>query len=135
MSKRALLLVSSFVNVGALALLFAAPAHAQSAVQADANVESVPDVIAGELVVDMKDTLSEDEIAAVANEYHLAMRDNSPGIKDDAKIEIADVSGLSPSRLAALVARLSHDPRVDGVEPETVARAFFTPNDPKYTEQ
>jgi serine protease len=137
MSKRALLLVSSSVSVGAMALMMAQPAFAQPALgtQADANVEAVPDVIAGELVVDMRDDLSEDEIAAVGNEYHLALRDNSPGIKDDAKLEIADVSGLSGATLAGLIERLSHDPRVEGVEPETVARAFFTPNDPKYTEQ
>jgi serine protease len=137
MSKRALLLVSS----SALALMLALPtqAQAQTVGMADANVEDVPDVIPGELVVDMRDNLSEDEIAAVGNDYHLALRDNSPGIKDDAKLEIADVSGIeyttSRSRLAELVDRLRHDPRVEGVEPETVARAFFTPNDPKYAEQ
>jgi serine protease len=137
MSKRALLLVSS---VSAFALMLSAlPAQAQSIgsveTRADANVEDVPDVIAGELVVDMKDDLSEEQIAAVANEYHLALRDNSPGIKDDGKIEIADVRSMAPDGIRALVERLSHDPRVEGVEPETVARAFFTPNDPKYTEQ
>ena len=134
MSKRALLLVSS---VSALALMMSAlPAQAQSiGTPADADVEDVPDVIDGELVVDMKDDLSEEQIAAVATEYHLALRDNSPGIKDDAKIEIADVHGMAPSAIRALAERLSHDPRVEGVEPETVARAFFTPNDPKYAEQ
>ncbi|MDB4937321.1 MAG: Protease [Labilithrix sp.] len=148
MSKRALLLVSS----SALALVFALPAHAQSTGQgpiggappfdafpvgipADAAVEEVPDFIPGELVVDLKDDLSEDEIAAVGNDYHLALRDNSPGVKDDGKVELADVSGYSSLRIRDLIERLSNDPRVEGAEQESVARAYFTPNDPKYTEQ
>jgi serine protease len=148
MSKRALWLVSS----SALALMFALPGCAQNSdvsqagrlpgsvppfdaptgVQADARVENVPDIVSGELVVDMNDDDSEEQIQAVANEYHLTLRDNSPGIKDDGKIEIAEVD---PSRIPDLIARLSKDPRVEGVEQETVARAFFTPNDPKYSEQ
>lgn len=145
MSKRALLLVSS----SALALMFALPAHAEhiggtppfdafptdvdaEAVAADARVENVGDVIPGELVVDVKDDLSDKEIQELGNEYHLALRDNSPGVKDDANLAIANVD---PSRVAELIARLSRDPRVEGVEQETIARAYFTPNDPKYAEQ
>jgi serine protease len=146
MSKRALLLVSS----SALALVFALPAHADRlgstpsfdavptsdiGTPADANVEDVPDVIPGELVVDLKDNLSEDEIAAVGNEYHLALRDNSPGVKDDGKVELADVSGYSALRVADLIERLSNDPRVEGAEQETFARAYFAPNDPMYSQQ
>jgi serine protease len=143
MSKRALLLVSS----SALAMMFALPAHAErigstppfdafeTGTPADANVEDVGDVIPGELVVDLKDNLSEEEIAAVGNEYHLTLRDNSPGVKDDGKVELADISNYSSLRIADLIERLSNDPRVEGAEQETVARAFFTPNDPKYTEQ
>lgn len=144
---RAPRLVSSSVMLGALALTLSMPAHAEriggtppfdafptssDGIPADANVEPVGDVIPGELVVDVKDDLSDEEIAALGSEYHVALRDNSPGIKDDGKIEIADVE---PSRVPELIARLSQDPRVEAVEQETVARAFFTPNDPKYSEQ
>jgi len=146
MSKRALLLVSS----SALALMFALPAHAQrdrlgsvppfdgfsadqtTGTPAYAAVDDVDDVIPGELVVDVKDNLSDEEIQALGDEYHLALRDNSPGVKDDGNIAIATVD---PSRIKDLIARLSNDPRVEGAEEESIARAFFTPNDPKYAEQ
>jgi hypothetical protein len=107
MSKRALLLVSSFV-VGAFGLSVAGPAQAERmpgsmppfdafplSAPADWKVESVPDVIAGELVVDVKDDLSEEQIQELGNEYHLALRDNSPGVKDDGKVELATVDPAS----------------------------------------
>lgn len=144
MSKRALLLASS----SALALMVALPAHAWqaptgdvaeaiSALRPDAptaslTMEAGPDFIPGEIVVDVKDSLSEEEIAALGSEYHLALRDNSPGIKDDGKVELADVD---PSRVADLVERLSRDPRVEAVEQAGIAHAYFTPNDPKFSEQ
>lgn len=148
MSKRALLLVSS----SALALTLALPAHAERiggtppfdafptsggesadrGIAADAAVEDVGDFIPGELVVDVRDDLSDEEIRKLGNDYHLTLRDNSPGVKDDANIAIANVD---PSRIADFIARLSSDPRVEGAEQESIARAFFTPNDPKYGEQ
>ena len=150
MSKRALLLAS--VSASALAMMVALPAHAQrdrigsvppfDAFPADlssavgtpayAAVDDVDDVIPGELVVDVKDDLSEEQIQALGNEYHLALRDNSPGVKGDGNVELANVD---PSRIRDLIARMSNDPRVEGVEEESIARAFFTPNDPKYAEQ
>ncbi|NVL83965.1 hypothetical protein, partial [Escherichia coli] len=87
MSMRAPRLVSSSVMLGALALTLSMPAHAEriggtppfdafptssDGIPADANVEPVGDVIPGELVVDVKDDLSDEEIAALGSEYHLA---------------------------------------------------------------
>ncbi len=141
MSKRALLFASS----SALALMFALPADARPLPGGDGEdfdgrvqgpsfggFDAPGDVLPGEIVVDVKDNLSEDEIAAIGREYHIALRDNSPGIKDDGKVEIADVD---PGRVADLVERLSHDPRVEAAEPAGIARVFWTPNDPKYSEQ
>jgi serine protease len=138
MSKRAFVLVS--VSSSALALMVASPRPAQAdsppvyqaGVAADANVEPIGDLIDGELVVDVKDDLTDAQIQALGSEFHLALRDNSPGVKDDGNVTVASVE---PSRMAELIARLSRDPRVEGVEQESVARAFFTPNDPKFTEQ
>ena len=94
MSKRALLFVSS----SALALMFALPADARptssspesldgpvpySGPTSETTTESMPDFISGELVVDVKDNLSEDEIASLGAEYGISLEDNSPGIKDD----------------------------------------------------
>jgi len=146
MSTRRAILVASSAVAAALLVGFApgqtntalAQRPAASTASFDAlptsnfTVENVPDTIRGELVVDVKDNLSEEEIQALASEYGLRLRDNSPGVKDDGKIELADVE---PSQIADLIARLSHDSRVEAAEEDSVARAFFTPNDPKYAEQ
>jgi serine protease len=136
MNKRALLLASSC----ALALTAALPASAQSNGSASApsdaptmaGVGPIGDLLPGEIVVDVKDDLSEQEIQELANDFHVALRDNSPGIKDDGKIEVADVD---PAAVDDLVARLSADPRVEAAEPVEIARALWTPNDPKFAEQ
>ena len=96
------------------------------------TVENVPDRISGELVVDVNDNLSDDEIASLGNEYGISLHDNSPGVKHDGNVELAEVD---PSRIDDLIARLSKDPRVEAVEQDTVARALFTPNDPMFAEQ
>ena len=90
------------------------------------------DVVPGEIVVDFKDNLSDEEIAEVGREYGVSFRDNSPDVKDDANIDVADVDD---AQIPSLVERLSRDPRVEGAEPLEIARAFFTPNDPKFAEQ
>jgi serine protease len=99
---------------------------------ADAMVEDAPDVLADELVVDLRDDLSESEINELAAEYAMPLRDNSPEIKDDGKVTVAHV----PSRaLPDLMARLISDPRVEAAEPAIVARILWTPNDPKFGDQ
>ena len=118
-------------NVGRTPPFDAFPTSQDARPTSDLTVEDVGDVIPGELVVDVKDDLTEEQIQQLGNDYHIALHDNAPGA-NDGKIELAEVD---PSRVAGLIARLSTDPRVEAVEQETVARAFFTPNDPKYAEQ
>ncbi len=146
MSTRRALLVASSAVAAALMVGFGpgqmGTAHAQRQVgsmppfdafpTSSRTVENVADTVPGQLVVDVNDNLSEAEIAALGSEYHLTLRDNSPGVKDDGKVVVADVD---PSRMAGLIARLSKDSRVEAVEQAAVARAFFTPNDPKFAEQ
>lgn len=138
MTKRALLVASS-----SLALVLALPGHAAAdtlwppilrdvAPTSEGVTASVGDVIPGEIVVDVKDSLSDAEIQDLANEFHITLRDNSPGVKDDGNVTIADVP---QDRVAELVARLSADPRVEAAEPAGVAKMLWTPNDPKYGEQ
>jgi serine protease len=88
--------------------------------------------IPGELVIDVKDNLSDGEIADLGREYGISIRDNSPDIKDDGNIEISDVPLADE---AGLIERLSHDPRVESVEPNFMFHATWVPNDPKYKEQ
>jgi serine protease len=125
MTKRAVLIASSAL------LLASAPALAAPLEEPTANVDA-PDVLTDAIVVDVKDDLSEDQIADLAREHHLALRDNSPGIKDDGKIEIADVSSQD---VGAILAELASDPRVEAAEPLGIAKMLWTPNDPKFSEQ
>ncbi|MCW5837380.1 MAG: peptidase S8 [Labilithrix sp.] len=138
MTKRALLLASS-----SLALVLALPGHAAAdplwppilrdvAPTSEGLTADVGDVIPGEIVVDVKDNLSDSEIQDLASEFHITLRDNSPGVKDDGNVTIADVP---EGRVGELVARLSADPRVEAAEPSGVAKMLWTPNDPKYGEQ
>lgn len=136
MKKSALLLASSSL---ALALAIPGSAAADQKWQPPFMRDAVPsfDVdapssIAGEIVVDFKDDTSDEEIAAVASKLNVSLRDNSPSIKDDGKIEVADVD---PSEVDAIMARLAEDPRVEGVERAGIAKILWTPNDPKFGEQ
>jgi serine protease len=133
MNKRAALIASS-----SLALVLAVPglalaepasgdAPTSAAITADA-----PDFVPGEIIVDAKDDLSDADIQKLGNDFHIALRDNSPGVKDDGNIAVADVA---PSEIDGLVRRLSADPRVEAVEPAGVAKMLWMPNDPKYGEQ
>jgi serine protease len=121
------------------------PAHAgaQSSAYFDLNDSNLPvagpsfadrggEEIPGEITVDVKDGLSDEEITKLGDDYGINLHDNSPAIKDDANIAIADVD---PAREASLIERLKADPRVDWAERTYVAHAYFTPNDPKFSEQ
>ncbi len=140
MTKRALFLASS-----SLALMLGLTGHAAAEppwppIMRDAvppptsalTTTDVGDVIPGQIVVDVKDDLSESEIQELASQFHITLRDNSPGVKDDGKVGVADVPS---SDVAGLVARLSADPRVEAAEPAGIAKMLWTPNDPKYGEQ
>lgn len=140
MKKRApLVLASCVVGLSVLTSAFAADAQSLPPPVVDETEPTTsslfagtPDVLPGEIVVDLRDDLSDADIAKLGSELHVALRDNSPGVKDDGNIAVVDVD---PSREGEISARLSRDPRVEAVEPMIVARALFTPNDPKYGEQ
>ena len=138
MTKRALFLASS-----SLAIILALPGHAEAdplwppimrdvAPTSASATADVGDFIPGEIVVDVKDDLSDAEVQALGKEFHITLRDNSPGVKNDGNVAIADVPA---SEVSALVERLSADPRVEAAEPAGVAKILWTPNDPKYGEQ
>lgn len=142
MKKRALLLASS-----ALGLTLAVPGGSALAAPnpleppfmrdvvptstVDATVNA-PAYIAGEIVVDVKDDLSDADIAAMATEDHVPLHANSPNAHADGNIEVAD---MDPSDLAAAMDRLRNDPRVESVELASTATVLWEPNDPKYGEQ
>jgi serine protease len=96
----------------------------------DAELPSSAEEIPGEIAVDLRDDLSQTDLAAVKSAYGL--RPNSSWSDDHDKLEVATVA---PSEEAALLERLAQDPRVEHVEPMEVFRASFVPNDPFYEKQ
>src|SRR4051794_5303738 len=97
MKTRSLLLVSSC----ALALTAAVPAHADWVPYLPDSADDGPtaqtttapygDYVPGEIVVDFKDDVSDSDIEAIGNDLQISLRDNSPEITDDGKIDVADV--------------------------------------------
>ena len=98
--------------------LFAAPeAH-----------EGLDALVPGEILVDLKDNASHDDIADVGRAFGLTLRDASVESDED-KIELADVD---PADVDSLVARLEQDPRVEHAEQVSLLYASFVPDDPLY---
>lgn len=147
MTKRALLVASS-----SLAVLLALPGSAAAAPPpsvdllppmlrdaipkaptADRMIDpAVPDVLPGQIVVDVKDSLSDAEIEQLGRDLGVTLRDNSPGVKNDGNVTVASVPS---SQVARVLERLAGDPRVEAAEPAGIAKILWTPNDPKYGEQ
>jgi serine protease len=126
-----------FVLVGILALsglgLGAKTARANEnpiVVQNEAPLAQSDDEVPGEVAVDLRDDLSNNELAAIQSEY--ALHPNSAWSDAHDKIEVAVVP-LSDE--LGFLERLDRDPRVVHAEPMAVLRASFVPNDPLYEKQ
>ncbi len=85
-----------------------------------------------DLVLDLRDDLTDSDIAAVGRDYGLTLHDNSIFSKELDKIELASISGLD---VAALLARMRGDARIEHAELQSYAFASFVPNDPLYAEK
>ncbi len=86
--------------------------------------------IPGKLIVDARDDLDDGGITALARDFGLRFLPTA--LEAETRAEIADVP---PSRLRELMDRLSHDSRVELVEPLARVHAFFTPDDPLLKDQ
>lgn len=93
---------------------------------------AVGDFVPGQIAIDLKDGMSEKDIAEMGKEYGFTIRDSSPLAHDLGNLEVADVD---PEQEASILGKLHNDPRVEEVEPTIMAHAFFTPNDPMYKDQ
>jgi serine protease len=87
------------------------------------------EAIPGEIAIDVRDDASAADIASLAARYGITMRPNSAWSVTHDQIEVADVD---PSREVDVIDSLSHDSRVEHVEPMALYRASFVPNDPLY---
>ena len=86
--------------------------------------------IPGEIIVDAKDDLDTPSLLSLAKDFGL--RFIPTALEAETREEIAEVPA---GKMAEVIDRLSHDPRVEVVEPLARVRAFFTANDPLLKEQ
>jgi serine protease len=88
-----------------------------------------PDEVVGEIAVDLRDDVSDADVADLDAKLGLSMRPNSAWSAAHDKIDVAEVS---PEREAAVLDALSRDPRIEHAEAMALYRATFTPDDPLY---
>jgi serine protease len=86
--------------------------------------------IPNEYVIDAKDDLDESDITSIADGLGLKLRPTD--LEKDTRIELANIPA---DRVAAVLAELSHDGRIEHVEPLASVRMSFTADDPLLKEQ
>ncbi len=90
--------------------------------------------IPGEYVVDFRDDADEGGIRVLLGSLGVAFRPTA--LEEETHIEIVSLDpSRGPAALAAAVASLEGDARVEHVEPLAKVSAFFVPDDPMYQEQ
>ena len=116
----------SSLGLAAASLFFASTALAgpEALAPVDESVATVP----GELVIDLRDDLSDADVASFFS--GLGVSFSRSALEQQTRTEIAHTSDP-----AALAARLAGDPRVEGVEPLGIVHALYTPNDPMLKDQ
>ncbi|MBI2263910.1 MAG: S8 family serine peptidase [Armatimonadetes bacterium] len=100
------------------------PLFADSGVSAAARVP-------GEILVDLRDSATEDDVRELQNRYGIELRFNSP-LSERQRLYLVS---LPDSRVSEMVSLLSSDPLVEAAEPEYLYTAFSLPNDPLYKYQ
>jgi serine protease len=98
-------------------------------VPTDEAEAALPDELVGEIVVDVKDDVSDVAVADLARTYGLALTPNSPWSSAHDKLEDARVDPADEARVLDALAR---DPRVEHAEAMSVLKASFVPDDPLY---
>lgn len=86
--------------------------------------------IPNEYVIDARDDLDDSDIKSIEDGLGLKLRPTD--LEKETRIELADIPA---DRAAAILAELSHDGRIEHVEPLARVRMSFTPNDPLFKEQ
>jgi serine protease len=125
-------LSSVLAGASALALLIVGVEGRAAAADDDptfGSEDTIGDRIDGEIAIDVRDDTSPAEVDALGAKYGVSMRPNSAWSRTHDKLEVADVD---PAREDAIIDAMSHDPRVEHVEPMAVYRETFVPNDPLY---
>jgi serine protease len=105
---------------------------AESSAMAPTFEDTASDEIAGEILIDAKDDVSESDIADLARIAGVPIHPASSLSLATDKFEVADVAVADESRI---LDALRADPRVESAEPMEVFQASFVPNDPLYAEK
>jgi serine protease len=92
---------------------------------ADPTDSDVP----GTFIIDAKDNLDDAQIAELSRDLGVMFR--ATGLEKETREELITLTDHVDETLA----RIAHDPRVEGVEPLAKVRMLFVPNDPLYKEQ
>lgn len=129
--------IAPLAAVATLALLCSGHAALAQEVQSsstaptfdDGSETAAQDLVPGEIAVDLRDDVTDADITDLDSRFGLVMHPESAWSAAHDKLEVADVD---PSREDALVDALSHDARVEHVEPMALYRATFVPDDPLY---
>ena len=95
-----------------------------------AQAESIPN----EIVVDLRDDVTDSQIAALQQQYGIVLRYNSPlSVKSKLMVGIVD-----PDRRDAVIQSLRANPLVEAVDRQYIYQLqnrTFVPNDPNYKDQ
>jgi serine protease len=98
-------------------------------VATDETEAALPSELEGEIVVDLRDDVTEADVSDIARVNGIVLSPNSPWSWAHDKLEDAHVE---PGDEARILDALSHDPRVEHAEAMSVLRASFVPDDPLY---
>ena len=135
---------NALLVTSALVLLTAAGCHTQGTDETQSTaspntdtatsfVDTSPgDEIAGEILIDAKDDVSESDLADLAKIAGVPLHAASSLSNAMDKFEVADVAVTDEERI---LDALRADPRVESAEPMEVFTAQFVPNDPLYKEK
>ena len=94
---------------------------------------SSSDLIPGQILVDLKDDVSDSDIRDIESKYGVVLTEANE-VAHQYRYEEATIPGSLNDELD-VVNKLRTDARVEHAEPMTQYHALFTPNDPKYSEQ
>jgi serine protease len=121
-----LVLATALVAAGAV---LAPPAFAQDAPTYSDVEDASQDIVPGEIAVDLKDDTTDADVADLDARYGLSLSAASAWSKTHDHLDYAFVDA---SREDGIIDALSHDSRVEHVEPMALYRATFVPDDPLY---
>jgi subtilisin family serine protease len=88
---------------------------------------AVNDIVSDEIVVDLVDSITPEQIASINADYGIQLRPVSKSAPSSAMIMVAKTSGVMHAK--ELIKRMAKDSRIDYAGPQNIYHAFSRPND------